>query len=175
MDWTSLETFLKSATTFDLLQVRSLVSELLEDPERIASVRRRIHPGLAITYWQPSTRSLVEATIIEIRRSMALVKEHESGELWNIPLTWINVEGRPAAPVHGTTPARQWKVGDSVSFPDRQNCEIVGEIVKLNPKRAEIRTSQGIWMVHYQYLTHIVDAEATVRPAVLRLPSNNDG
>ena len=34
-----------------------------------------------------------------------------------------------------------------------------GAVIKLNPKRAKIRTSQGIWAVPYSMLFTIIDGE----------------
>jgi hypothetical protein len=93
------------------------------------------------------------------------------GAIWNIPMTAVNVDvQRPLPQARAVqTPFQNWRVGDSVCFSDQQNREIFGQIIKLNPKRAKVRTPEGIWNVGYDFLTQVVDTEATTQPTMPRI------
>ncbi len=171
MNWDILQRELASATAFQLRQIDSLLTRLCEDPARLARIRDRLRPGQIVRYWDVSRFAETECEILELRRTIAVVKHTGDGQIWRIDMSYINVESE--APLQQPSPSETsphaWTVGDAVCFRDRDNRQIVGQIVKLNPKRAKVRTDTATWTVSYGLLTQIVDAEATISQGPRRI------
>jgi hypothetical protein len=52
------------------------------------------------------------------------------------------------------------RVGDTVGFPDRQNNDVHGEVIRLNQKTATIKTNANVeWRVGYQWLHLVLDGQ----------------
>jgi hypothetical protein len=63
---------------------------------------------------------------------------------------------RPAPRPPARTRA-DFRVGDSITFTDRDGRTLFGKIVKLNPKTASIDVGGGTWRVSYPLLQQVVD------------------
>jgi len=162
MDWNVLVAELEGLTLFELGSLRRLVSELCDDPKRVAQARIQLRPGMEVEYWHSQSRGYVKATVVELQRTTVLVQHVEDKEKWTIHLSLL---APPATtPVPRTVPSlpkSEWRVGDMVGFKDRQNRDRIGTIQKKNPRRAEIRLKNGdIWQVHYEYLVRIQELDA---------------
>jgi hypothetical protein len=69
MDYTFIIAELRAASLFDLFRLRAALSQQLEDPQRIDQVRRTLRPGMPISYFDEAHNRLIEATVIELRRT----------------------------------------------------------------------------------------------------------
>jgi hypothetical protein len=161
MDYELIISALQKASTFDLYRLQSAIGHLLDDPQRLNAIKRQLRPGMEITYFEPQENRLIPAQILEIRRTRAAIKELTTGKRWNISLCMINIEGADTdiTPQKNQVDRLSLKIGDQVGFTGRDGSELFGTVVKLNPKRAKIQTSQGIWGVHYSMLFTIIDGE----------------
>ncbi len=163
MDYTLIIEQLRVASLFDLFRLRAALTMQLEDPGRIEQVRARLRPGMPVSYFDEVQNRLVEASVIELRRTRLLVENRHDQMRWSIPFGAVNVEGvetdlRGAAEPQVLDRSRL-KVGDAIGFRDRQNQDRYGQVVALNQKTATILTSdQQRWRVAYQFLFPVIDS-----------------
>ncbi len=163
MDYILIIEQLRVASLFDLFRLRAALTMQLEDPGRIEQVRARLRPGMPVSYFDEVQNRLVEASVIELRRTRLLVENRHDQMRWSIPFGAVNVEGvetdlRSAAEPQVLDRSRL-KVGDAIGFRDRQNQDRYGQVVALNQKTATILTSdQQRWRVAYQFLFPVIDS-----------------
>lgn len=163
MDYIFIIDELRAASLFDLFRLRAALSQQLEDPQRIDQVRRKLRPGMPISYFDEAQNRLIEATVIELRRTRLLVENRHDKERWSIPFGAVNVDGveteiRSAAEQQALDRSRL-KVGDAIGFRDRQNQDKYGRVVTLNQKTATILTSDNQkWRVAYQFLFPVIES-----------------
>ncbi|WP_339135740.1 MAG: hypothetical protein WGN25_18760 [Candidatus Electrothrix sp. GW3-4] len=163
MDYSSILEELSKASTFDLYRLSIAINQQLENPQRLDEIKRYLQPGQKISYFDAQQNREIEATVLKIRRTRVLVQNLCDQAKWTIPLYFINLEGVNTdiinAPEKGLDKS-QLKVGEMVGFQDKDNNDLHGEIIRLNPKTATIMTStRGRWRVAYEYLYLIYDIE----------------
>jgi transcription termination factor Rho len=162
MDYTFIIDELRAASLFDLFRLRAALSQQLEDPQRIDQVRRRLRPGMPISYFDEAQNRLIEATVIELRRTRLLVENRHDNQRWSIPFGAVNIDGvdtdiRAVATEPQALDRSRLKVGDAVGFRDRQNQDKYGRVVALNQKTATIITQDNQkWRVAYQFLFPVI-------------------
>ena len=163
MDYTAIIDELRAASLFDLFRLRAALTMQLEDPGRIEQVRARLRPGMNVSYFDEVQNRLVEASIIELRRTRLLVENRQDKKRWSIPFGAVNIDGvetnirAGVAEPQGLNRSRL-KVGDRVGFRNRQNQDRYGQVMALNPKTATILTiDQQRWRVAYQFLFPVID------------------
>lgn len=161
MDYSNLIEELKEASLFDLHRLRVAITHQLENPQRINEVKRRLRLGQIITYFDTGENRLIDAEIIEIRRTKVLVKNLHDRKLWNMPFYWINmddVETDIQVSSGRGLEKSELKVGDTVCYQDRQNRDIYAEVIRLNRKTATVLTSTNEkWRVAYSFLHLVID------------------
>ena len=162
MDYSALLKALEQASLFDLWRLNAAIGRALDDPARIAAVRRQLRPDQDIRYFEAGENREITATIIQVKRTRVLVRNHHDGRKWNIPFYMINLEGVDTA-IRSTGDRRKvnregLRVGDRVGYLDRNNRERYGEVIKLNPKTAAVRLRTGEeWRVPYGLLFSVID------------------
>ncbi|MEI7847827.1 MAG: hypothetical protein WCK35_18640 [Chloroflexota bacterium] len=166
MDYSNILETLKQASLFDLYRLSVAIDHQLENPQQVAEIRKRLKPGQLIRYFDPTANGLIEATVIELKRTQLLVKNTHDGQRWNIPFYWVNLDevntDLNVSPKTGLDKS-QLSVGDIVGFPDRQNNDVFGEVIRLNQKTATIKTTANVeWRVGYQWLYLVIDGEPAV-------------
>jgi len=161
MDYNLILSELQHASTFDLFRLQAVIARLLDDPARLVAIKRRLRPGMEISYFHQQENRLIAARLLEIRKTRAAVQDRASGKRWTIPLYTINLEGTHTdlAPRHNGIDRLSLRIGDRVGFEGRDGQELFGTVVKLNPKRAKIKTVSGVWAVPYGMLFTVIDAE----------------
>ncbi len=161
MNYNLLLSELEQASTFELFRLQAAISTLLDDPNRIAAIKRKLHPGMEISYFHEQENRLVTARLLEVRKTRAAIQESRSGKRWTIPLYMINLEQSNI----DLTPQKQGverlslRIDDRVGFRGKNNEEHFGTVIKLNPKRAKIQVGTTIWSVPYSMLFSIIDGE----------------
>jgi hypothetical protein len=163
MDYTFIISELRSASLFDLFRLHAAINLQLEDPERIDQVRRRLRPGMKIRYFDEAQNRLVEAAILELRRTRLLVKNLGDGKPWLIPFYAVNIDevetDLRSALGHNVLDRSSLKVGDQIGFRDRQNQDKYGQVIALNQKTATILTTDNQkWRVAYQFLFPVIES-----------------
>lgn len=164
MDYQKVFDELKNASLFDLWRIKISIDQILDDQKRQASIKSYLKVGMTISYFDGQTNQLIEAEILEIKRTRTLVKNRLDGKRWNIPFYMINLENVDIK-IHSKQKngleRAALKVGDTVGYhSSRTNEDIYGRIIKLNPKRAQIKINSGaIWNVPYTMLYLVMDGD----------------
>jgi hypothetical protein len=162
---------METLSLFELSRLRYAISILIEDPARNAAVRRNLKLGMSITYFDNEKNDLVEATILDIRRTKASVINKSDGIKWTIGFDTINLEGIDTSIASqkssGKLDRNSLKIGSYVGFKNRVQEIVYGVIEKLNPKRALVKLDNGQrWNVTYPCLFLVVDGH-TVKDDLL--------
>jgi hypothetical protein len=90
MDYSKIIENLKQASLFDLYRLSVAIDHQLENPQRIAEVKKHIKPGQTISYFDPTENRLIEAKVINLKRTQLLVENTHDQQRWTIPLYWVN-------------------------------------------------------------------------------------
>ncbi|MBF0163706.1 MAG: hypothetical protein HQL97_13465 [Magnetococcales bacterium] len=164
MDYSSILQALQQASLFDLYRLRVGIDNMLDQPERLQTVRHQLRPGMTIAYFDSRRNGLTEAIVEEVQRTNVHVIDKEGGRKWRIPLYMINLAGAETD-IHVRAASEKLdknrlKVGEAIGYHDRQNREVYGTIVQLNQKSATVVTRTGErWRVSYGLLFKVMDGE----------------
>lgn len=154
---------LQSASDFELFRLKAAINKLLEDPDRVNSLRKKMTVGMQLDFFCEERNRSIACLLLEIKRTRASVQEIETGQTWTLPFHYLNLDhistelttnkkcGMSKAELH---------IGCTVGFIDsRDNQEHVGQVSKLNPKRVVILIGDTKWNVPYQILFPIISTE----------------
>ena len=147
---------------FDLAQLHLSMYNLLNDPEKNLAVKRNLKPGMRIKYYELDGQVMVEAIILEVRNTRAIVQNVVDNRKWNIYLRSINIDGKDNIVYpkrqSGKLDRNSLKIGDRVGYRSKDENDVFGVIKKLNPKKAVVVLSTGqIWNVPYGMLFLVMD------------------
>jgi hypothetical protein len=161
MDYNLMLSELQNASTFDLYRLQAAIAKLLDDPHRVLAIKRQLRPGMEITYFHQEENRLIPARLLEVRKTRAVVQDLQSERRWTIPLFMFNLQGADTdiAPRSDGVDRLSLRIGDRVGFTARDGEELFGTVTKLNPKRAKIQTTKGVWAVPYAMLFTVLDGE----------------
>lgn len=157
---------LSRATSLQLYQLAALVERLITDPRRIVAIRKDLHLGQVVRFYDARRDVMRLGRVVEMRDLQLTLQGTEVRGEWKVPYAAIEppVPGeRPqatAAPAPSPPkPAREdFRRGEKVSFTDRHLRTHVGIITRCNPKTASIDTGDGYsWSVTYGALRHVLD------------------
>jgi hypothetical protein len=163
MNYSEILHALKNASLFNINRLRVAMNTLLEDPEKLLAIKRQLHMGMDISYFCSRSNKLVDAVIEEIRRTSVCARDKSDGKQWVVSFYLINL-ANINTDIHikdnqGKLNRNQFQVGENVSFVGRDNQEMYGTIIQLNPKTATISARDGSrWRVSYSFLFKILDA-----------------
>lgn len=73
MDYSEILRTLQKASLFDLYRLRVGLDGLMDQPERILPIKRRLRPGMEIAYFSPRENKQVDAVVEEVRRTCLYV------------------------------------------------------------------------------------------------------
>ena len=148
---------LNRATSLQLYQLAAVVERLMTDPRRIVAIRRGLHLGQMVRFYDARRDAMRTARIVEMRDTQLTLHADDVRAEWKLPYAAIE----PAAP--GEAASRRltradFRRGEKVSFTDRHLQVHVGIITRCNPKTATIDTRDGnTWSVTYGSLRHVLD------------------
>ena len=164
MDYTAILHELNKASLFDLHRLQSAIYQELINPKRIDEIKSQLKIGQPISYFDPQTNGLIDAVILKIQITRCLVRNIKDNKTWNLPFYYLNMDDvdadiKPAKNAVGI-PKSTLKVGARVGFKDKQNNDLFGEVIRLNPKTATIKINEhNQWLVHYSHLFWVIDGE----------------
>ena len=157
---------LNHASSLELYQLAALVERLMTDPRRIVAIRKDLHLGQTVRFYEARSDRWLQGRIIDMRDTSLTLQGTEYRGEWKLPYAAIEppVPGgkAPAAPTppppSAPRPTRaDFKRGDKVSFADRHLQSHVGVITRCNPKTASVDSDGGTWSVPYGALRHVLD------------------
>jgi len=162
MDYSLILSKLNSASLFELYRLNASINQQLKDPQKIRLIQNALKVGQLIKYFEASENRLIDAEVIELKRTKVLVKNKHDNELWNIPYYFINLDNSNID-IHAEPRQKinrnNLKVGDKVCFKDKKGNEVFGEVTKLNQKTSGILVGNVQWRVAYSLLSPIIDGE----------------
>jgi hypothetical protein len=164
MNYTAILEALNQASLFELYRLNAAIRNQLDDPKRIAAVKRALRVGQTLSWFDDQQNRLVDARLLEMKRSRALVENLGDGKRWTIPFYLINLDGHDveiAAKQHRKLDRNSLQVGDRVAFKDRRGQELFGQVLKLNPKSAAVQVGTVRWRVGYGLLSPVIDGDVS--------------
>ena len=166
MDFTHIINQLEDASLFDLYRLNAAIKSELEDPKRIRDIKKSLHIGQEIAWFNPSTNNLEQAILRKVNKTRCEVENLSDGEFWVIPYAAINLEHTDVdIESHQKVGIKKsaLKVGDIVSFLDKRNNIQYAKVLKLNPKTAGVITMEKQeWRVSYSALRKSLDIEGDI-------------
>ncbi len=170
LDYTKLMEMLEQSSTFDLYRLYRAIDRELENPARTARIKKQLRIGMKLTYFCGRTNRLFDATVLELRRTNALLLNHLDQKRWVTPYYMLNLDGKEVDIRPGskeTLSANTVRVGDRVGFVSKHGKDIVGVVIRLNRKTVTIKTFEdGQWRVHYSHLYRVYDGEVNTTKAI---------
>ncbi|MEM9161578.1 MAG: hypothetical protein AAGC54_00725 [Cyanobacteria bacterium P01_F01_bin.4] len=163
MNYSDIVQALDSATGFDLYRLSHAIRRMLDDPRRITEVKRRLHPGDQVEYFDASENRIVKARLLKFQRTRVLVENLEDKEEWSIPYYALNIYGADTSITESVKEGlgrNEVSVGDRVGFFDRDGHERYGLVKRLNPKTVTLDCGGSKWRVAYSFLFKVVDLAA---------------
>lgn len=156
---------LNKATSLELYQLAALIERLMTDPRRIVAIRKDLHLGQIVRFYEARHDRLLQGRIVDMRDTSLTVQATEYRGEWKLPYAAIEppepgAEAPAAAPPSQAVPRptrADFRRGDKVSFTDRHMQVHVGVIVRCNPKTASVDTGAEAWTVPYGGLRHVLD------------------
>ena len=174
MDYTEILEALNKATLFDLHRLQSAIYQELLNPERIDAIKIQLKPGQHISYFDENLNCLIDAVVIQPKKTRCLVKNLKDGKRWNIPFYYINLDDvdtdiRPTKHQAGI-PKAALKVGDTVGFKNKDQVDVYGEVIRLNQKTATILVDlQHQWRVSYNLLFPVLNGVSSEQKGIQEL------
>lgn len=160
------------ATSLELYQLSALLDRLMTDPRRIVAIRKDLHLGQVVRFYDARRDTMRSGRITEMRDAHLTVTSTEVNAAWKLP--YVAIEAAIEPPLHGAAaaepaappspaPARpnraDFNRGEKVSFTDRHLQTHVGTITRCNPKTASVDASGASWSVPYGALRHVLDID----------------
>jgi hypothetical protein len=162
MDQRILDT-LRHAPSLDLYELSLTVNRLLADPVRILEIRKRLHLGARVKFFDHQTNALAAGIVVELRQKEVLVQLETTRSQWWLPYTAIAVDPAQRTPESASGPAAPvidatvFRVGDTVGFTDKYLRERVGTVIRINDKSISIDCDGESWRVSRRLLRKIID------------------
>ncbi|EKO3643840.1 hypothetical protein P0F25_000263 [Vibrio metschnikovii] len=162
---------LESASDFELFRLQSAIQKMLEDPERTKQLKRKIQVGMKVDYFCIVRNHAIPCSILKIGRSRVDVQEDDTQKRWSIPFYHLNLNHIEteivSLNIKGMSKA-ELSIGCTVGFiSNKDNREYIGQISKLNPKRAVVLVQNTAWNVPYSMLFPVITTEITEHNQVL--------
>jgi hypothetical protein len=163
---------LNRASSLQLYQLAAVVERLMTDPRRIVAIRKDLHLGQTVRFYDARYDVMRLGKVVEMRDTQVTLHGTQVRGVWKLPYVAIEppepatppADGEPAAtaPAVDARPPKPTRAdfqrGQKVSFTDRHLQMHVGVITRCNPKTASVNTGDGnSWSVPYGALRHVLD------------------
>ncbi|MFA9218519.1 MAG: hypothetical protein ACEQSK_15645 [Sphingomonadaceae bacterium] len=153
----------RNAPSLDLYQLSLAISQMMTDPKLILEVRRHLHLGAHVMYFDHRRGTLAPGRVLWLQLTQATIQDDMTRTQWKLPYAAI-----VADPVQRgeqqTPPLRQrppdlpaFKLGDSVAFTDKHLRERIGTIVRMNTKPCSLLCDGEQWRLSPVPLRKIID------------------
>ena len=154
---------LRNASSLDLYALNLMVNKLLADPVRILEIRKNLHLGAPVMFYDHRTSTLAPGRVIELRQKDVCVQEDGAyRRQWILPYAAIAIDpadraSQPAPPPPPHVTPTTFQVGDTVAFTDKHLREHIGTVERLNDKTVSINCDGERWRVTRRVLRKIID------------------
>jgi hypothetical protein len=163
---------LPMATSAELYQLSWVIEQLLADPRRIVQVRAQLHTGQQIQYLGWNDGKLRSARVVGMHGDHVAIHDAAYSKAFKVHYAAIlteptgastessptppDVELRPTPPPEVASRA-DFRVGNRVTFTDKNLQHRVGLIVRVNQHTATLDCDGQKWRVAFELLRHLVD------------------
>jgi hypothetical protein len=156
---------LNRATSLELYQLAALIERLMTDPRRIGAIRKDLHLGQVVRFYDARHDTMRLGRVVEMRDAQLTLHGTEVNAEWKLPYAAVEppqpgVKPEPAPPATPSAPKptrAEFRRGEKVSFTDRHLHVHVGVITRCNPKTASVDRDGEAWSVPYGALRHVLD------------------
>ena len=164
---------LPQADTLELVRLEYAVQALYLEPKRVLAIRVQLHLGMTVRFFDRHSGAFHSGRIVAINdRGVSIDEPTLNLRHTNVPYAAIDLRTLPAqtavevvvasAPQRpaAKVPARaEFKIGDRVTFNDRDNVPVTGTVSRVNQKKVSVMPDNvvGRWRVSASLLNHLVD------------------
>lgn len=153
---------LRIAPSIDLYELSLAIGQMLNDPRRILEVRRHLHLGAQVMYFDHRRGTLAPGRVLQLQATNATVQDDVSRTHWKLPYAAIVADPVQRAEQAAQAPPRRpdvatFKLGDTVSFTDKHLRERIGTITRMNTKTYSLLCDGEQWRVSPGLLRKIID------------------
>jgi hypothetical protein len=153
---------LRNAPSLELYELSLAIGRMLDDPRRILEVRRHLHLGAPVMYFDHRRGTLAPGRIVQLQPTAATVQDDLTRAHLKLHYAAIAVDpAQHAEPAPQVRPQRvdvtEFKLGDTVSFTDKYLRERIGTITRLNAKTCSLICDGEQWRVSPGLLRKVID------------------
>jgi hypothetical protein len=162
MDSRLLDT-LRHAPSIDLYELNLIINKLLADPARILEVRRHLHQGAAVTFFDHRINALAPGRVLELRSTDLRIQDDRTRVQWLLPYAAVSIDPTmrssvpPVPAAQPRVPPNAFSVGDTVTFTDKYLREHAGSVTRINTKTVSVQCDDGAWRVSPRILRKLID------------------
>ncbi len=162
---------LPQAESLDLYRLEYVIRALYSEPKRILAIRVHLRLGMMVRFFGRNTGAFHSGRIVAMNDHGVTIDEPTLNlRHKNLPYAAIDLK-TPAQPevefvaAASPRPAAKaasrpdFKVGDRVTFQDRNNILVTGTVRRINQKTVTVApdNKDGHWRVSAALLNHLVD------------------
>lgn len=164
---------LPMASSAELYQLSWVIEQLLADPRRIVQVRSQLHTGQQIQYLSWHDGKLRSARVVGMHGDQVAIHAEGYSKPFKVHYAAILAEPGHMQPEGGSSPVggpqpqpspppevasrADFRVGNRVTFTDKNFQRRVGLIVRINQQTATLDCDGQKWRVGFELLQHLVD------------------
>ena len=153
---------LRNAPSLDLYELSLALNQMLADPRRILEVRRHLHLGAQVMYFDHRRGTLAPGRVLQLQATNVTVQDLATHTHWKLPYAAIVADPAQRAEQAPPTPPRpvdrsEFQLGDTVSFTDKHLREHIGTITRINAKSCSLLCDGEQWRVSPGLLRKIID------------------
>jgi hypothetical protein len=160
---------LGQASSLQLYRLQAILRRMLTDPKRVIEIRRQLHLGQTVRYFDLESDQMRAARVVEMKDKEILVQDQATLRHWRLAYAAVEPPASGQADVADSTaattlppapkPGREdFQRGQKVAFEDKHLRTQVGVITRINQRTASIDTGDGlVWKVSFGLLRHVVD------------------
>jgi len=152
MEYSKILEHLQESSAYDLYRLQNVLERWLDDPNRVFRIKKAIHPGDVIEYYDSAEDREVKARVLSFQRSRLVVENLHDQKKFNIPYIAVNTAALAASEHCAGVDRKQLQIGQMVSFYDAEGTLHSGEIIELSHQGATLETELGVWRVSYAQL-----------------------
>ncbi|WP_211455438.1 hypothetical protein [Collimonas antrihumi] len=153
---------LRNAPSLDLYELSLAINQMLADPRRILEVRRHLHLGTQVMYFDHRRGTLAPGRVLQLQPTQLTVQDDMTRTHWKLP--YAAIVANPAQRAEQASPGRPrpvdvpaFKLGDTAAFTDKHLRERIGTITRMNTKTYSILCDGEQWRVPPGLLRKIID------------------
>lgn len=153
---------LRNAPSLDLYELSLALNQMLADPRRILEVRRHLHLGAQVMYFDHRRGTLAPGRVLQLQATSVTIQNIATHTQWKLPYAAIVVDPAQRAEQAPPMPPRPveaptFKLGDTVSFTDKHLRERIGTVTRINAKSCSLLCDGEQWRVSPGLLRKIID------------------